>query len=230
MITATFTMPAAPFTNNSNITVTTAGGTSNPVTFGVGTQFTFTANPTSGTVAPGASASTTFTIGDVTAGSPFPAQMNFTVAGLPSQTTCTLASSVTGFVANPPSLPASDGPMAPLMGTVTCTTTAPSSTVPGVRSHSGGMLSPRVVIAAWSILLFALTSLLIVAGRKRHTRLQWALAAVLVFGFAGFASACGGGGGGMGNSGTPAGTYMITVTATSGNATSQTITFTLTVT
>lgn len=79
--------------------------------------------------------------------------------------------------------------------------------------------------------MLALTTALLLAGRKRRTRLEWALAAVLVFTFAGFASACGGGGSStpppMG--GTTPGTYTITVTATSGNAT-QPITFMLTVT
>jgi len=222
-ITATFTMPAAPFTNNSNITVTTAGGTSNPVTFGVGTNFTIPApNPASQTVTRGTSPGmTVFTLTPGTANSPFPATVNFTVSGLPTESTCTL----NGTACSSFTLAASAGTAA-VPVTLVITTTAPSLVGPRRNPGNRGPIQVQPWVLLASLALFSL--LLALQVRRRHAGgrirfAQYAMAILLVMTLAGMAAACGGGSSGPPpNPGSqPTGLNNIQLIATSGNASAQ---------
>ena len=210
---------------------TSAGGTSNNQMFGVGANFMLMDSPTSQSVAPGAGAMTTVTITPTPASTNFPVNVTFTAAGLPSETTCNFTSTAAGFTGGSTGImPAADGAAATAPQVLfACNTTAPSLIIPNSPEPWYPANFHSHLALAWAGLLLALGAAFTLAGRQRKLRLRWALAAMLILAFAGFTSACGGGGTPvMHNPGTPAGTYMITVTATSGNATANTM-FTLTV-
>jgi hypothetical protein len=236
MITATFAMPAAPFTNNAILTVTTTGGTSNPVVFGVGTDFSISANPTSQTVTRGGSGMTALTLTSSTAGASFPAAVNFAVTGLPTETTCTLNGTACGSF----SLPASAGTAGTNTVNLLITTTAPTLVAPRPGSRGPGGMQPWVLLASVGslggmLLLWLLNAKLgqhANAGRQQPAW-RYAMAVLLVMVLAGLAAACGGSGSG-GNMGpppnpgsAPVGPNMITITASSANA-SHPATYTMT--
>jgi len=231
-VTATFMIAANASTPSQLVNVHTAGGTSNNQMFGVGANFMLMDSPTSQSVAPGAGAMTTVTITPTPASTNFPVNVTFTAAGLPSETTCNFTSTAAGFTGGSTGImPAADGASASAPQVMlACTTTAPSLIIPNSPEPWYPANFHSHLALAWAGLLLALGAAFTLAGRQRKLRLRWALAAMLILAFAGFTSACGGGGGTpvMHNPGTPAGTYMITVTATSGNATANTM-FTLTV-
>jgi IPT/TIG domain len=231
-LTATFAIAANAPTGPQFITVTTAGGTSNNVMFGVGADFLLADNPTSGSVPPGSGAGTTVTITPMPANTTFPVSVQFMASGLPNETTCNFTSTAAGFVGGQTgTLPAADGAAASAPQVMlSCTTTAPSLVAPRTREPWGPTSAPRTMALAWASLLAALGAAFLAAMRQRRLWLRWALAAMLILAFAGLTSACGGGGGTtvVHNPGTTPGTYPITVMATSANA-SHTTTFTLTV-
>lgn len=219
-ITATFAIAGNATTPTQAVSVTTAGGTSNNESFGVGTNFMMSASPVSASVTGGASASTTLTIMPTTANTDFPANVQFACSELPNLGGCTFASSAPGFSGN--TLPAADGtaPMTQVM--VTFTTVGSALVGPGLHRPHAPVTGPPLAILALGTLLVALGAALIASIRQRRVRVQWALGAMLILALAGFTIGCAAPG--------PAPeTDTITVTATSGNAT-QSVTFTVMVT
>ena len=222
-ITAMFTALANATPNSQMVSVTTAGGLSNNLPFGVGTDFTLSANPTSGSALRGAMSASMLTIHPAM-NSAFPANVVLTCSGLPSESSCVFTSSAAGFTPGTTgTLPATDGSAGDAQITVTFNTTAPSLLAPPGRDAWGPASAPPLIVLAWTTLFLALAAAFALAAGRRRARLRWALASLLILSLAGLAAACGGGGssggggGGGGNPGTPPGTYMITVTATSGN-------------
>lgn len=163
------------------------------VTFTIAPGFAGVSGPTSVSIAsPGQSG--TSNVGFITS-TGFSTAINLSCSGLPSEAQCS-STTVTGA-----------GPVIPVIGTITITTTAP---------HTAMRLSERRQYCA--ILLGGVPLagiLLIVTPRRRGGML---LAFIMLLGIV-MLPACGGGGGGGGSRqdpGTPAGTYNVTVTATAG--------------
>ena len=208
----TITTTAATPAGTSTVTITgTAGSVVQTTTVSLtvgsaagGGNFTLTANPTSASVAAGASTTSTVTI-NATGG--------FTG-------TVSLACAVTPPVAAAPvcSLPAS----ATATATLTVSTTGSSA----ARRRSSGIFYAMLLPLGGLTLLGAGFS-------SRRKKVLGLLLLFLVISGLVFMGACGGGsssgGSGGGSGGTPAGKYTITVTGTSGTLTAQTTTFALTV-
>ena len=172
--------------------------------------FSLSASSTSGTVAPGQSATSTVTL---TPSGGLTGSVALSCTGLPTGATCAFSpSSVT--------LGASAG-----SSTLTVTTAGQTAALNGIPWAPGGIV---------------LAGLLIPFARSRRVNAQMrvlAWAALLAIGTCGL-HGCGGsdnsgsssgGGSGGGSGGTPAGTYTIVITATAGT-TSHTVNYTLTVT
>jgi hypothetical protein len=179
------------------------GSTSSPLPYSV-QDFQIAANPTTVTVtAPGQSGTTTLTITPLGG---FSATLSYSCTGLPPEATCTFPTGATG-------------------GTLTITTTAPSSRLDqNPFGRHGGIF--------YAVLLPGFLGLLLPTGnRKRGLRGVHLLSLVAVLALATlWMPACGGSSGGPSNPGTPAGTSTVTVTAAaSGGTLSHPVTITLTV-
>jgi len=212
-------------TDNSN---NTTGSTQAVSLGGTGEDFSFappSGSPTTASVAPGATATYTLSVGGEGGLS---GAVSFTCSGAPSEATCTVSPNPVTAGSTPTNV------------TVTVTTTAASLNPPGApQLPPVPPLSPRLG-AEWMLALL-LAALAWAAVRRnrlgaRHQTPAWfPLGAVLVLALA--LAACGGGGGGGGgggssNPGTPAGTYTLTVTGTvasGSSALSHSVTLTLTV-
>ncbi len=208
----TITTTAATPAGTTSVTITgTAGSTVQTTTVSLtvgaagGGNFTLTANPTSASVAAGASTTSTITI-NATGG--------FTG-------TVSLACAVTPPIAAGPvcSLPAS----ATATATLTISTTGPTA----ARRRSSGFFYAMLLPLGGLTLLGAGFS-------SRRKKILGLLLIFLVISGLVFMGACGGGsssggGGGGGGGGTTAGKYTVTVTGTSGSLAAQTTTFSLTV-
>jgi len=202
----------AQYSGDSNY----AASTTPAITVNVSLQpdFTFSFAPaTISVTSPGLSGTTMLT---VTGSNGFSGATNFSCAGLPSESSCSfMPPTVTGSGAT----------------TLTVTTTAPSSVVPGNRNNF-----PNWRPASASLRSLVLCTGLLVLGicvRRRRSKVIGGgiIALMLIIGLA----ACGGGGGGgvgvtpPANPGTPmVQNQTVTVTATSGTLT-HTTTFTLNV-
>jgi subtilase family serine protease len=181
-----------------------AGSTSAGATLGV-QDFQIAANPTTITVtAPGGSGTTTLTITPLGG---FSQAVTYSCSGLPSEASCTFPTGATG-------------------GTLTITTTAPSSRLDkDPLGRSRGLF--------YALLLPGMLGLAVSTGnRKRVGRGMrlFSLLAILALSTL-WMPACGGGGGAPSNPGTPTGTSTVTVTATTGGASplAHPVTITLTV-
>lgn len=194
---------------------------------GTGQDFSFappSGSSTSTTIAPGAPASYTLSVGGEGG---LTGTVSFSCTGAPSEATCTVPNPVTvGSTAT--------------NVIVTVVTTAPSLSAP--RSRPLPPAPPRSPgLRDFLILAFVLAAMAWGFRRRyqsgvsrwRAAMIPLALGFVLALALAG----CGGGGGGGGggapaNPGTPAGTYTLTVTGTTGSGTSalsHNVTLTLTV-
>ncbi len=224
--------PIFPEARNGLLTITdnsngVAGSTQSVALSGTGQDFTFASpsgSPTSGTVAPGATA--TYTLSVVGLGG-FSGSVAFSCTGAPSEATCSVSPN-----------PVTAGSTATNV-TVTVTTTAASLSAPRSRPlPPAPPLSPRVR-GLW-ILTLLLAAMAWAVGRRNQrgvnrwqsTMLLLAAGFLLTFALAG----CGGGGsvisGPTRNPGTSAGTYNLTVTGTAGSGSStlsHSMTLTLTV-
>jgi hypothetical protein len=230
-VNVTFT-PTAAGTRTATITITdNAGGVSNSTQTvaltGTGTAGTasFTLSPP-GTLAPpsvspGAGASATITVTSVNG-------FNSAVA-----LTCSVTS--TSSLTPLPGCSFSSASVTPAANstansTLNVTTTAATATLtrPAMQRRS------NTFYAMWLLLPAMLLGTVGVIPPKRRSRILTCLLLVLAIAGSGFLVACGGssnnggGGGGGGSTGTPAGSYVVTVTATSGSIT-QTETLSLTV-
>ncbi|MGA9056270.1 MAG: SBBP repeat-containing protein [Terriglobia bacterium] len=187
-------------TDNSN---NTTGSTQTVSLSGAGQDFTLTTPggiPPTATVAPGQTATYTFSVGSEGG---FNQTVTFTCTGAPSESTCAVSPN-----------PAPSGSNI----TVTVTTTAPSAsaprTLPPPRPRLPGpqallMLAAFLAGVAWTARAWREVR----PSRRRTVLLPLAAGLLLALGLAG----CGGGGGGSHNPGTPAGTYFLTVTGTAGS-------------
>ncbi len=191
-----------------------SGSTSSAVSLSVAVpaapaSFTVSANPTTLSVTPGQSGSTTL---KVTPTNGFNQAVSFSCSGLPSEATCSFS-------------PASDT----LNGTAAATTSLTIATTAPTSSFLLWPLAGGGLTAACALFFFrrgnrvsSLICLLLLAG-----------VAGIAAGCGGSGpSSSSNGGGSSGNSGTPAGTSAVMVTATSGSgatALSQSITVSLTV-
>ena len=212
------------------LAVQTVGGTSGTVNFGVGSDFSITANPTSQTVTRGSTGMTTLMLSTNIADAAYPGPVRFSVVGLPTESNCTLnGSSCTGYALTP----ANGANMVNLVITTTAPSLVPPGPDPGVRGPLH--LQPWTLLACLALLSLMLALLSRGQRTGRPWRVaQYALAILLVMTLAGTFAACGGGGGsgggggGGGNAGSaPLGPNIITITATSGNV-SHPVMFTMT--
>jgi len=199
--------------NTQTLTVNTGGATTGLPTSTVQitvSDFTETPSPASATVSPGQTASYTITIGSKFGA--FTNPVSLACSGLPVLSSCAFS-------------PANLTPgSSSTTSTLTISTTAPSSVFPLIELRKPN--APIFVL--WLVLLFALTSLAVFAGRSERKRcLAFAMCAVLICLVVPILS-CGGGSSGPRNPGTPAGTYSLTVTGIS-NQLQHSTTVTLTV-
>jgi len=188
----------AQYGGDSNFAASTSTALTVTVQAPVPASFTLSASPTSLSITPGATGTTTVS---VTPAGGFAQPVTFACSGLPSEATCTFA-------------PATVTPGASAVTTVlTITTTAAQSAVQKSRIYRSGMAG---LLALGSLLLFA------VPGTKRAARWSRWFVLVMALALGGGLISCGGGGSGGGggtqtNPGTPAGTSTVTITATSGS-------------
>ncbi len=179
-----------------------SGSTSSAVPYNV-QDFKIAANPVTVTItAPGQSGTTTLTITPLGGLSQ---TVTYSCTGLPLEATCTFPSGATG-------------------GTMTITTTAPSSQLK--RSPFD-----RRAGIFYALLLPGFLGLVSVVNRKRARRGIRLLSLIAVLAAATlWMPACGGGSGTPSNPGTPKGTSTVTVTATTGGTSPLTHTATITLT
>jgi hypothetical protein len=187
----------AQYGGDSNFAASTSTAVSVTVQAPVPASFTLSASPTSLSITPGATGTTTVS---VTPAGGFAQAVSFACSGLPSEATCTFA-------------PATVTPGASAVTTtLTITTTAAQAAVQrGI--HRAGMTG---LLALGSLLLFMMP------GANRVARWSRWFVVLLAFTLGGVWVGCGGGGGGAGggtppNPGTPSGTTTVTLTATSGS-------------
>jgi hypothetical protein len=176
-------------------------------------DFSVAASPTTATVAPGQSATTTLTLTPVAG---YGGTVKLSCGTLPAGATCSFA---------PSSVTPANGAAATT--TLTIATTAPSTTMASrIAGAVGGI--------AWaSVFFFALSPRR--NGKANRKLAGWAMLALLMVCGSVLLSGCGGGGGsskgsGTTNPGTPAGVQSITVSAAdSGGGPAHSLTFQLTV-
>jgi hypothetical protein len=230
-VTATYTQPGtgdsgsitlqaagnAALVSSQTITITASGSgvssatSSFTLTVNPAADFSFSASPTSATVAAGGSA--TYTV-SVTPTGGFNQQVSLSCTGAPSAATCSVS----------PATVTPDGTNA-VNTTVTVKTTAPSLASPARRMVPPGAVGPLTIPwIAWLLMLATLSSL--VAMRRRRVRFSLAVLAATALLTMSWV-ACGGGGGAATvttTSGTPAGTYTLTVSgaSSSGSLTNKT--------
>lgn len=215
--------PTSASVRSASVTITdnAADSPQNVPLTGTGMDFSAPSNsPGSITLPAGQSGSFAATIMPIPAGTTFGA-VSFTCTGAPAASTCVPGASVTN----------ADGSVT---SNVAITTTVRSA-VPFLRFTAPPAAPVRPLLLFSLGLALALGTFLL-AGRMHPVWLDGrhlaTAALVLVMLSLGLLVACGGGsgggGGGGGGGGTPAGTYMLTVTATS-NGLAHASTFTLTV-
>ncbi len=187
-----------------------ASNSTTPVTFSVQPGFAVVSGPTPVSIsAPGATGRTT---AGIVASTGFSTAITFTCSNLPSEATCS-ALQATG-----------QGPNAVVNTTITVTTTAPHTTM----LHSNERRYYYAVLLAGGL---PLAGIFFVAAPRRR---RWSIVVgLMMFALLVMVPACGGGGGGgspapQQDPGTPAGTYIVTLTATAGTLT-QSGAFTLVV-
>jgi hypothetical protein len=173
-----------------------------PVTFTIQPGFAGVSGPTDVSLgAPGSSGSTTV---GIIASSNFTTAITLTCSGLPAEAACSSASA-TG-----------EGPTTIVNASITITTTAPHTT----------MLRSNAQRYYYAVLLgsgLPLTGLLLIGGSRRR-RWTTLLGSTMLLAFLIFIPACGGGNSSTHHQqdpGTPAGSYLVTVTATAGSLTQQ---------
>jgi subtilase family serine protease len=177
-----------------------SGSTSSALTYNV-QDFQIAANPATVSVtAPGGSGTTTLTITPLGG---FSATVSYSCTGLPSEATCTFPTAATG-------------------GTLTISTTAPSSRMDkDPFGRHGGIF--------YALMLPGFVGLVVSASnrRRRFDRRLLSLIAVLALSTLWMAGC--GGSSKSSNPGTPAGTSTVTVTATAGTLKPPPVSITLTV-
>jgi hypothetical protein len=190
---------------------------SQPVTFTIQPGFEGVSGPTNVSVtSPGISGTTTV---GIIASTGFTTAVSFTCSGLPAEAACS------------PTSAKGSGPNTIVNTNITVTTTAPHTTMlqPSQRPYYFATMFFSTILIPAMFGGLPLAGVFFLAAPKRRRRsvlLGMMLLALLVT-----VPACGGGGGGSHptqDPGTPAGTYMVTVSATAG-AISQQGSFTLTV-
>lgn len=207
-ITVTFA-PTAAGSRIGTLTITdNSPGSPQTVSLsGTGTDFTVAAaagSSTTATVTRGQTATYTLSFAG-TAG--FAGTLSLGCSGAPSEAACT--PSPASLILNGTT---------PANSTITVTTTAPSLGGPSSNSHRGlpNTSTPKGFAGfAWMLLLLTtLTALGAARRRPLGLRAGAPFAAIVLVALLWSACGGGGGGGGGGNPGTPAGTYLLTVTAT----------------
>jgi hypothetical protein len=188
----------AQYAGDSNFTGSTSAAVTVTVQAAVPASFTVSASPTSLSITPGQSGTSTLSVTPVGG---FAQAVSFACSGLPSEAACTFA-------------PATVTPGASAVTTtLTITTAAPQTAVEKRRIYPSGMTG---LLALGSLLLFAMTGI-----SHAHRWGRWLVMAIALTLGGGLISCGGGGSGGGGttstNPGTPAGTSTITVTATAGS-------------
>ncbi|HVR26134.1 MAG TPA: protease pro-enzyme activation domain-containing protein [Candidatus Polarisedimenticolia bacterium] len=188
-----------------------------PVSFTIQPGFSAVSGPTNVSVTgPGISGTTTV---GIIASTGFTTAVSFTCTGLPAEAACS------------PTSAAGSGPNTIVNTSINVTTTAPHTTMlqPTQRPYYFATIFFSTIFIPAMFGGLPLAGVFFLAAPKRRRRsvlLGMMLLALLVS-----VPACGGGGGGSHHTqdpGTPAGTYMVTVTATAGSI-SQQGSFTLTV-
>lgn len=180
----------------------TASSSTNPVTFTVQPGFALVSGPTNVSIsAPGTSG--TSTVG-IIASTGFTTAITLSCSGLPVEATCSSAS-ITG-----------QGPITVASATLTITTAAAHSTM--LRSNDRRYYA---VLLGGGLPLMGI--FLIAAPKRGRTSL---LLGMILLGAMALLPSCGGGGGGapaahQQDPGTPAGSYIVTVTATAGSLKQQ---------
>jgi hypothetical protein len=175
----------------------------------VAPDFMLSASPTSATISPGKSATTTITLTPLGG---YSGTVRFSCGALPSEATCTFS---------PSSLAITGG--APGTAALTISTAASTASLRDIPGSLG-----KIVWAG--LIWFLFSSRRIRRLNRRMTSL--AIVTMLLLGGLLFVSACGGGSGSPTptNSGTPAGTDTVTVTITdSASGTSHSVPFQLTI-
>ena len=208
------------FTGTASVTDNAYGSPQTVALSGSGADFAISSNPTSATVAAGASA--TFTLSVTPAGG-FNQTVNLSCTGAPSLSTCSV---------NPASVTLNGSSAS--TATVTITTTAPTGLGPR-GPHPPGPVAWRYLLLLWLLALAAgaaawrlrATAPLLLGGvprlAKERTKGWWAVRdlggtirlALVAAVLACLLAACGGGGGNVTHTpGTPAGTYSLALTGT----------------
>jgi hypothetical protein len=179
---------------------TLAGSTSGAVTVAVAAgppDFTAALSPTSDTVAPGQSATTTVTL---TPANGFNQSVSLSCSGLPTGATCSFS----------PASVAVNG----IAATATLTIATAAATAMNPANGPSAPSMPGGILLAGIGLPLALRR-----RRAAARRLHRAFLLTMLVGACAMLQSCGGGGVSGSSGGTPAGTYTITVTATAGSTT-----------
>jgi hypothetical protein len=182
-------------------------------------DFAITANPTSATIAAGATTTSTISI---TPSNGFNSATALSCSGLPANATCSFS---------PASL--TPGGSSAATSTLTIATNVSASSSAALRTGSNGQVSARLTLAGSGGALLALLCWPASWSRswRRNKRQAWVrMLAILAFSVIGVQALAGCGGSSKAKSGsvTPAGTSTVTITGTAGSVTHST-TLTLTV-
>jgi hypothetical protein len=197
--------PSAPGAQNGSLLVVdnAAGGSQSAVLTGTGVDFLLSASPNSATVSAGNTAQ--FGL-DITPSTGFNGPISLACSGVPSQGTCSVT---------PLSVIAGAGNTPAIMVRITTM---------GAAGSLSRFVRPRHLPPAgrnWPILLAFFLPVIFLRPLTKRARSAVASAIILAL----FCGACGGGSAGSmavtGGTGTPAGTYIIVVTATSGSLVHQ---------